>query len=159
MGNRIFLDKFPSINRTLLVILLVITLFVLIGCGNGKVGKFIKQLDSPDFRQRAVAADSLGYTGSKRAVMPLVDAIQDRFWEVQEKASESLIKFGAPSVEPLIPVLQHRKKEVRTIVAITLGRIGDSRAVEPLIPLLTDFEIDVKIAAVEALGRIGQAVK
>ncbi len=155
MGNRNFLDKFPSINRTQLGIILVITLSTLIGCGNGKVGKFIKQLDSPDFRQRAVAADSLGYTGSKRAVMPLVDAIQDRFWEVQEKASESLIKFGAPSVEPLIPVLQHRKKEVRTIVAITLGRIGDSRAVEPLIPLLTDFEMDVKIAAVEALGRIG----
>ena len=78
MGNCNFLDKFPSINRTQLGIILVITLSTLIGCGNGKVGKFIKQLDSPDFRQRAVAADSLGYTGSKRAVMPLVDAIHEK---------------------------------------------------------------------------------
>lgn len=155
MGNCNITNSFRGTHRVLLVILLVVTIGVLVGCGNGKVGKFIKQLDSPDFRQRAAAADSLGYIGSKRAVMPLVDAIQDRFWEVQEKASGSLIKLGAPSVEPLLPLLQHRKKEVRTIVAKTLGGIGDRRAVESLMPLLSDFEEEVRTATIEALGKIG----
>ena len=144
------------INRYLtLLFLMIAASCILFGCGNSRVKKFEKQLHSPDFRVRAVAADSLGYTNSKSAVMPLVDAIQDRFWEVQEKASESLVKLGKFSVEPLIPVLEHRKPEVRMIVAKTLGQIGDQRAVEPLMPLLADFEMDVKIAVAEALGKIG----
>jgi HEAT repeat protein len=135
--------------------LLILTPWFWIGCGDSRVNRFINDLKDPDFRVRAAAADSLGLIGSKKAVQPLVKALKDRHYQVQDAAADALARIGSPSVEPLLPMLEYVKPEVRIKAVYALGKIGDKRAVEPLLSMLDDRKIDVQIEAVEALGNIG----
>lgn len=108
----------------------------------------------PDIQYHAVEA--LGEIGDAGAVEPLITVLKhDEMSGVRWKTAESLVKIGAPSVEPLISALEHPDGDVRWKAAIALGEIGDQRAIEPLIRQLSDTDRFVKSRVAYALGMIG----
>ena len=111
----------------------------------------------PDIQYHAVEA--LGEIGDAGAVEPLITLLKhDEMSGVRWKTAQSLVKIGAPSVEPLISVLQHSDSDVRWKAAIALGEIGDLRATEPLIRQLSDSDRFVKSRTAHALGMMGAPV-
>jgi len=108
----------------------------------------------PDIQYHAVEA--LGEIGDAGAVEPLITLLKhEEVSGVRWKTAESLVKIGAPSVEPLIGVLQHPDSDVRWKAAIALGEIRDPRAIGPLIRQLSDTDRFVKSRVAHALGMIG----
>jgi HEAT repeat protein len=108
----------------------------------------------PDIQYHAVEA--LGEIGDAGAVEPLITLMKhEEMSGVRWKSAESLVKIGAPSVEPLISVLEHPDSDVRWKAAIALGEIKDPRAIGPLIRQLSDTDRFVKSRVAHALGMIG----
>ena len=56
------------------------------------------------------------------------------------------------AVEPLIQALNDENKYVREGAALALAEIGDKRAVEPLIQALNDKDENVRAEAADTLG-------
>ena len=105
---------------------------------------------------RRKAATRLGEIGDKRAVIPLIKAIEDEALEVQYVSVKSLgMLRDRRAVEPLIRCLTSEEKWIRRGAAHSLGQIGDLRAVDPLIPLLKDSYHDVCAHTAWALGELG----
>ena len=108
---------------------------------------------SPDVRIAAIGG--LGDIGDARAVGPLI-ARQERATGPESDAiARSLVKIGAPAVEPLIAGLRHERRSTREFASEVLGKIGDPRAVGALVATLRDWEHWVRQRAAEALVRIG----
>ena len=79
--------------------------------------------------RQITAAEALGKIGDKRAVEPLIKALEDKDGYVSQHSARAL------------------------------GKIGDTRAVEPLIELLSDDDWGVRNAAKEALKKLGHEAK
>ena len=120
-----------------------------------KVNHLIKALQyKDDWHVRMSAATSLGEIGWE----PIgEDGI---YYFIASEEWTKLIKIGAPSVEPLIVVLQdHNSSPLHCETIKSLGAIKDRRAVEPLLNILRDNKIQLYEEVVKALGQIGdQAV-
>jgi HEAT repeat protein len=104
---------------------------------------------------RRTAALALGRIGDTRAVRPLIAALKDG-----DTAATALSEIGKPAVEALIAALNDKRREVRYLAVLTLGKIGDSRAVEALIATLKDPDIDYPKVGKEAaavLRKFGEA--
>ena len=84
----------------------------------------------------------------------VTDLILDLSGSSGEKwmATYELSKIGEPAVEPLILALNDSRL---SMVALTLGLIGDPRAIEPLVVVLNDSDSAARAAAANALGVIG----
>jgi hypothetical protein len=91
----------------------------------------------------------------RRAVGPLIRALQDPNVEVRGRAAETLGTLGdARAVSPLLEALRGPSELVRERAARALGQLGDARAVEPLTAALKDPDRYVKAAAADALKRL-----
>jgi len=97
------------------------------------------------------AAKALGRIGDARAVEPLIAAFMNKL--LTENAIETLVKIGAPAVEPLIAALKDENWRTRWAAAKTLGQIG-APAVEAIIAALRDSNRTVREAADSALRQI-----
>jgi HEAT repeat protein len=75
---------------------------------------------------------------------------------LREAAGQTLVKIGAPAVEPLTVALKHPGWDIRFNAARALGRIRDTRAVEALCEVLMDPSRMVRSSAAWALGEIGE---
>src|SRR5262249_24633330 len=107
---------------------------------------------------RYYAVEALSTLGSK-AVPYLIEVLKTPRQSDRDRAARVLWRIGAPSVEPLIAIVQDRTStpEMRASAAYALGVIGDSRAVKSLALLLRDERYFVRQAAGRALGLIGEA--
>lgn len=143
----------PAIGKGLPVWVILIAIAWL-GCED-KVAKYVDDLKGASVQARIAAADSLGRLKSKRAVEPLIEALGDKYSQVQQAAEDALVAIGASSVKPLMLAASAPRTDVRTRVASALGRIGDSRGIEPLVIQLQDPSTDVQKAAIDALGNVG----
>jgi len=94
---------------------------------------------------------SPSYNRTDNLITELKNSTRDK----KRDAAKKLIKIGAPSVEPLIAVLNDADPNARQYAAWALGDIKDSRAVEPLVKALNDESSAVRWTAAEALGVIG----
>jgi HEAT repeat protein len=121
----------------------------------GDVDGLIEALDyQDDHNVRLAAASALGRIGDKRAVKPLIVALDDQR-RVKEISAQALGQIGDPrALEPLIKTLGVENWEVRSTVAKALGKIGDPRAIKPLISLLRDNSENVRWNASQALEAI-----
>lgn len=100
---------------------------------------------------RSVDPDRLGAKGD---VPGLIRALKDRDTGIVSRAVVWLGRLRDPrAVEPLIGLLSHGSRPVRTIAATVLGPLRDQRAVEPLGRLIAQ-EPDLGAAHV-ALAQIG----
>jgi len=104
------------------------------------------------------ALQNLRALPNKRALTPLIAALEDNNQSVQVAAAGALGEFGdVEAVEPLIGKLQDGNQSVQEAAASALGKLGDERAVQPLIVELVAQETPVRESASEALVQLGEA--
>ncbi|MEB3292745.1 MAG: HEAT repeat domain-containing protein [Synechococcales bacterium] len=75
----------------------------------------------------------------------------------RKETLESLAKIGEPAIPKLISLLKDQNKEVRSLTASALGRMGKSAksTIPYLIPLLQDEDFAVQSSAAEVLEKLG----
>lgn len=115
-------------------------------------------LNDSHWLNRKYAAEVLGELKDPRAVDPLVAALNDEVGDVRQRAYDSLIKLGGPSVSSLIPLLVSEEDEIRQSATEILRKIGKP-AVEPLAIALTDADDRLKTRIMKVLDRMGYKPK
>jgi HEAT repeat protein len=146
---------------------------VLASIGDAAIPSLLGALQHEDWLVRLHAVESLGKTGSRQAVQPLLSVLfNDRDSAVREDAVRALGEIGDPqAVDYLFTAM--REPGLRTLAVEALGRIGDPCAVPVLIDVLTgasppevtravagcgdqwNEEFITQGAAAKALGTIG----
>lgn len=125
------------------------------------------------------AASALGNIGDRRALNPLIECLEDEYWNVKASAASALGNLKDPrAIRPLIRALGENEYGFSRLAAASalsklrekkwinivkgesedferLGNCGDKRALEPLIKALGDKKPDVRIRAALALGDLG----
>jgi HEAT repeat protein len=105
---------------------------------------------------RENAAEALGILRDRRAVDPLINALNDNDEDVRWKSAWALGNIGDKrAIEPLIDALQDKRWPVRRFAVSALGKIGDKTSVGSLINALNDSDWHVRKYAADALGKIG----
>ncbi len=121
----------------------------------------LEMLDHSTKEIRAGAAIALGKTGSKEAVQPLIDKLQNDGEEiVRRDSAKALADLADPASEQaLIKAHQEDAKEsVRIEAAVALGNIGGQDGVAALINTIQDTSIgkNIRCNAAKALGTAGK---
>ena len=102
------------------------------------------------------AAKALGKIGDRRAVEPLIKALEDENEFVRFDAAKALGDIGDKrAVEPLIEMLKDKHRGVGSQASEALGNIGDKRAVEPLRTIVSFKYGEIRESAREALEKLG----
>lgn len=112
-------------------------------------------LEDNNVNVRNGAAISLASIGGPRVLDRLVEHLKNDAAARLDVARALGRLGDRKAVEPLINALDDEDDSVRTVVAGALGVLGDGRAVDPLIKLLNDPSIDTRSGAARALGKIG----
>jgi HEAT repeat protein len=110
------------------------------------------------YRQRRIALNGLGYTGSQEAAVFLAGpgGLRDPDFRLRAVAVRSLGILGfSEMVEKLLYLLGDPVAEVRWSAALVLGRLGDRKAVSPLMERLSDTNAEVRKQAALSLGYLG----
>jgi len=114
-----------------------------------------ERLKGPDAAIREGVARVMGEVRDRRAVGPLLEAIQSA-GDTGRNSATALIQIADPaSVEPLIELLGNQTEQVRLYAAYALGGLKDRRAVPALSRSLADASSSVRGIAAHALGQIG----
>ena len=119
-----------------------------------KADAMLLDLRDSHWLNRKYAAEVLGELKDPRAVDPLVSALTDEVGDVRQRAYDSLIKLGKPSVPSLIPLLVSEEDEIRQSATEILRKIGKP-AVEPLATALADADDRLKTRIMKVLDRMG----
>jgi len=106
---------------------------------------------------RFTAANKLGKLGDRKAVLPLIAALDDEDDKVLDNVIFALGELGdARAVPHLVRVLGRNKSErARKSAAKALGMLGSRDAVDALIAALKDTDFKVRKSAARSLGQIG----
>jgi HEAT repeat protein len=116
-----------------------------------RVSSQLDMLKNANAAVRQKAAEALGRSESRRAVEPLIAALNDPDFGVQASAATALGEIKDPrAVQPLVDALKHSKDE--KAVCDALGNLGPI-ALEPLITALKDKNLSY--AAESGLAKIG----
>jgi HEAT repeat protein len=114
-----------------------------------------ERLKGPDPKIREGVARVMGEVRDRRAVGPLLEAIQTA-GDTGRSSATALIQIADPaSVDPLIELLTNQGEQVRLYAAYALGGLKDRRAVPALSRSLSDTSSSVRGIAAHALGQIG----
>jgi len=104
---------------------------------------------------RAAAADGLGDIKSKKAEIPLIDAVKNDGGRIRYNAIEALIKIGSTeAADAIIEALKDEGWWIRGAAIRALGEIQSKKAAEPLVQALKDEHFAIPWLAVEALEKI-----
>lgn len=104
----------------------------------------------------------LGEIRDRRAVQPLIHALENSFGFAGREFARSLGEIGDPEAIPaLTKLLSHRDRSAREQAVQALGLIRDARAIHPLIDMLDDSDVGgypstIQKSAVWALEQIGE---
>ena len=119
----------------------------------------VKQLASPDPAKRLQAVKGLGGSKDPKAIEHLVKALGDSDVRVQAKAVQMLGDMRATeATQVLLQYLLLRTTEpnMKQLIIVSLGKIGDPSAARPLTELLRqDLDVDTRGTVIFALGEIG----
>jgi HEAT repeat protein len=121
----------------------------------------LEMLDNSTKEIRAGAAIALGKTGSKEAVQPLIDKLQNDGEEiVRRDSAKALADLADPASEQAL-IKAHQEdgtESVRIESAIALGNIGGQDGVAALINTIQDTSIakNIRCNAAKALGTAGK---
>jgi HEAT repeat protein len=147
------------------------------------LNKYVKDLSNSDDSIRRHAAQELA-EADERAIFPLIKALRDDNYGVQDAAMHSLIsiggevvahmvvpllrkdpflrntavliltKLGRVSVPLLYPLLHDKDQDIRKFCLDILGEIKEDVLPEKIIPLIGDLNANVRAAAIKAIGEI-----
>jgi HEAT repeat protein len=123
-----------------------------------KADAMLVDLKDTHWLNRKYAAETLGDLKDVRAVDPLVESLMDEVGDVRQRAYDSLIKLGGPSVSSLIPLLISEEDELRQSATEIIRKIGKP-AVEPLATALADADDRLKTRILKVLDRMGYKPK
>lgn len=125
--------------------------------GKGIFEHLVRALRNPrSSTVRRNAALILGEMGNRKAVEPLIRALEDRAASVSCNAAIALGMIGDKrAVSPLLRRLASTSWQVRLNAAISLGWMAAPEAVRPLLRLLRDHHPYVRRGAAFALGQLG----
>lgn len=86
----------------------------------------VLRLRSPNIFERAAAAHSLGDFGDKRALGPLIEALDDPVDAVRLNAAGALGKLRSPdAIAPLKKCLDSESADLRQRAAMALAELGE----------------------------------
>jgi HEAT repeat protein len=102
---------------------------------------------------RLEAATVLGLTGDPRAVVPLVQAMEGKDRELRQRATESMVRLGAPAAAPLVSLLKAADAGLRREASRALVQIGRP-AFEPLCRALLDADLSTRWEAAQVLNSL-----
>jgi HEAT repeat protein len=123
-----------------------------------KADAMLGDLKDTHWLNRKYAAEALGDLKDIRAVGPLVESLTDEVGDVRQRAYDSLIKLGGPSVPALIPLLVSEEDDLRQSVTEIIRKIGKP-AVEPLATALGEADERLKTRILKVLDRMGYKPK
>ncbi len=123
-----------------------------------KTEAMLTDLKDSHWLNRKYAAEALGDLKDLRAVEPLVEALGDDVGDVRQRAYDSLIKLGAPSVPHLVPFLVSEEDELRQSATEIIRKIGKP-AVAQLATALDSAEDRLKTRILKVLDRMGYKPK
>ena len=117
----------------------------------------------------AAAAEALGLIGDPQSAEPLIAALQRKKRAVSDNqgsdwdqplikaAAQSLMRMGAPAVNPLVnAALKDKDRSVRATAAKILGQMGKPRAIKLLAKaVVKDKDFQIRRSAAVALGQMG----
>ena len=122
-----------------------------------RVDYFLKQLAAAGFKVRLQAAYILGTLGDKRALSPLVKALDDAHYAVRGAVAIALGALGDPTaIESLVKAAADEEAWVRAEVMKALGRLRASTALSTLVAALDDADWKVRYQAARSLGLCGE---
>ncbi len=123
------------------------------------IDDFVKRLQSDDPEQRLEAVKSLGASKDDKAVEYLIQAMGDPDIRVQVKAIEMLGEMRATDATPVLIqslFLRTTDPQMKQLILVALGKIGDTRAARPITEFLQrDLDPATRGTAIFALGDIG----
>jgi HEAT repeat protein len=124
---------------------------------DGAAGPLAQALTDSDAVVRYYAVEALTSLGAS-AVPYLIEILRAPRQADRDRAARVLWRIGAPSIEPLLRLLEDRSAtpEMRASAAHALGVIGDRRAIDGLAAMLRDERHFVRQSAAQALGQIGE---
>ncbi|MHC4713584.1 MAG: HEAT repeat domain-containing protein [Planctomycetota bacterium] len=145
-------DKAPSIRRAALRGLAYLK-------DGTTVEVIIRVLESDrNSSVRAAAARTLGAIGDRRAVEPLINALDDMEGEIRSSAAGAFQMMPDPrAAERLLRCLSDPESRVRGAALRAFTKISDERAVEPVIRILIEGDSSVREVAASALARAGDS--
>src|SRR5437773_1543547 len=93
-----------------------------------------KDIKDKDFQVRLAAIEALEATGGPEAEPLLIDALNDKDWEVVERAALALAKKGTTaSVQELVNLAAEGPvRRIRMVAAKSAGKIDETKALEAL---------------------------
>jgi len=100
----------------------------------------------------------LGNLGDPRAVGPLIEALTDEVNDIRQRAYESLIKIGAPSVPAVASLLTHEDDDLRQVASEIIRKVGKP-AVEPLTEVMLTADETLQARIRKLLDRMGYKPK
>lgn len=105
-----------------------------------------------NIRIRQGAAQALGLLKNKRAVKPLIMALNDPDSGVWSQATASLAKLGEQAIKSLRKNLYHKKEKVKLGSAIALWRIkGEDKAFTTVLQALQHEDVVIRGSAITSL--------
>lgn len=107
---------------------------------------------------RKYAVEVLGTLGDARAVGPLIEALTDEVNDIRQRAYDSLIKLGAPSVPAVASLLTHEDDDLRQAASEIIRKIGKP-AVEPLTEVMLGADEALQARIRKLLDRMGYKPK
>lgn len=120
---------------------------------------FVKNLGSDDPNKRLEAVKSLGGTKDTKAVAYVIQALGDADVRVQAKAIDVLGDMRASDAVPVLVqhlFLRTTDANMKPLLLVALGKIGDPRAAMPIMEYLQrDLDPATRGTAIFALGEIG----
>lgn len=123
------------------------------------IDDFVKNLGSDDASKRLEAVKSLGATKDNKAVAYLLQALGDTDVRVQAKAVDMLGNMRATDAVPVLVqylFLRTTQTDMKPLILVALGKIGDTRAAMPIVEYLQrDLDPATRGTAIFALGEIG----
>lgn len=110
---------------------------------------------SQDSQIRQFVAYLLGQTGDRRALEPLIDALQDEHVGVRGAAANALGTIGNKEVAPYLrPLLTDENQQLVIWAAFALTRFGEDQF-EVMTAALQSETVDVRRSAILALRQLG----
>src|SRR5436309_3921911 len=123
-----------------------------------RADEMLAALKEPHWLTRKYAVEVLGALGDARAVGPLIEALTDEVNDIRQRAYESLIKIGAPSVPAVASLLTHEDDDLRQVASEIIRKPGKP-AVEPLTEVMLTADETLQARIRKLLDRMGYKPK
>jgi HEAT repeat protein len=116
----------------------------------------LNALSDDSWRVRQAAIKGVSQRAAPEAINALLNSIVEHHHNASllNSALQVLASSDVDTVSPLLDLLKHPDKDLRTQAALALGEQRDVRAVDALIAALQDDDTNVRYHAIEALGKL-----